>query len=153
MLRFSLSISVILIPLLILINVIINIVTGINKGFSMNNLITSLIIFLVSVLLVFILGLIIGSITYIIDKSDIINDNIDTISTGRIIINKTKIHKIKAKRFIFLYAFTIYVKPYLRLGMLTYYFKYKEELINFIKEHSFFIEYICENDLKKLEIK
>ena len=153
MFRFSLTISTIIAPLLIVINLIVNILTAVNEGYSDKYLITSVIIFAISLVLVFGLGLIIGFFSYLVDRSDVIEENGNTITNGRLIINKDHIYQIKAKRFIFLYAFTIYTKPWKRLGTLTYYFNNKEELINFIKDYSFFMDYVRENDLKKLEIK
>ena len=153
MFRFSLTISTIIAPLLIVINLIVNILTAVNEGYSDKYLITSVIIFAISLVLVFGLGLLIGFFSYLVDRSDIIEENGNTITNGRLIINKDHIYQIKAKRFIFLYAFIIYTKPWKRLGTLTYYFNNKEELINFIKDYSFFMEYVRENDLKKLEIK
>lgn len=153
MLRFSLTVSTIIIPLLIVINLVVNILTAVNEGYSDKYLITSIIIFAISLVLVFGLGLLIGFISYLVDRTDIIQDNGNTITNGRLIINKDHIDQIKAKRFIFLYAFTIYTKPWKKLGTLTYYFNNKEELIDFIKEYDFFMKYVRQNDLKKLEIK
>ena len=153
MLRFSLTVSTIIIPLLIVINLVVNIFTIVNEGYSNKNLFMSIIIFFIALALVFGLGLLIGFISYLVDRTDIIQDNGNTITNGRLIINKDHIYQIKAKRFIFLYAFTIYTKPWKKLGTLTYYFNNKEELIDFIKEYDFFMKYVRENDLKKLEIK
>ena len=153
MLKFSLTVSTIIIPLLIVINLVVNILTAVNEGYSDKYLITSIIIFAISLVLVFGLGLLIGFISYLVDRTDIIQDNGNTITNGRLIINKDHIDQIKAKRFIFLYAFTIYTKPWKKLGTLTYYFNNKEELIDFIKEYDFFMKYVRQNDLKKLEIK
>ena len=153
MLRFALTILIIIVPLLAIINIIVNALTIANEGYSSNNLITSATILLAGSLFVFIVGLVIGTITYIIDKSDIIEEKDNKITTGRLIINEDHIYQIKARRFIFLYAFTIYTKHWKMLGLLTYYFNNKEELIDFINEYKFFIKYIREIDLNKLEIK
>jgi len=152
MLKFSLTISVIIIPILFIIEIIVNVLTIVNEGYSNYNLIMSIIIFFVGLSIVFIVSLIIGFITYKIDKSDIIQENDNIITTGRLLINKDHIYQIKARRFIFLYAFTIYTKHFKRLGLLTYYFNNKEELINFINEYKLFMEYIREEDLNRLEI-
>ena len=153
MLRFALTILIIIVPLLAIINIIVNALTIANEGYSSNNLIISVIIFLAGSLFAFIAGLVIGAITYIIDKSDIIEEKDNKITTGRLIINEDHIYQIKARKFVFLYAFTIYTKHWKRLGLLTYYFNNKEELINFINEYKFFIKYIRKIDLNKLEIK
>ncbi len=153
MLRFALTILIIIVPLLAIINIIVNALTIANEGYSSNNLIISATILLAGSLFVFIVGLVIGTITYIIDKSDIIEEKDNKITTGRLIINEDHIYQIKARRFIFLYAFTIYTKHWKMLGLLTYYFNNKEELIDFINEYKFFIKYIREIDLNKLEIK
>ena len=68
MLRFALTILIIIVPLLVIINIIVNALTIANEGYSSNNLIISATILLVGSLFVFVVGLVIGTITYIIDK-------------------------------------------------------------------------------------
>ena len=68
-------------------------------------------------------------------------------------IKKENIKCIKARRFLFVYAMDFMAKPWNFLSSLTVYFHDKEELINFLKENDFLIEYVRENDLKKLNMK
>ncbi len=68
-------------------------------------------------------------------------------------IRKENINCIKARRFIFLYAMDIKAKPWKYISSLTVYFYNKEEMVNFLKENSFLIEYVKKEHLDKLGIK
>ena len=151
-LKFALTIMVFIIPILIIVNLIAIIINVASAKDLKDTILTSLCIFGFSIGLSFVITLIVGYVTYIIDKSDILKNNENTITTGRLIIKKDYIIKIKAKRFLFLYSFVIYTKPWKRLSMLTYYFYNKDEIINFIKENNYFIQYIRKEDLIELGI-
>ena len=152
MLKFALTIMVFIIPILIIVNLIAIIINVANAKDLKDTILTSLCIFGFGIGLSFVITLIVGYVTYIIDKSDILKNNENTITTGRLIIKKDYIIRIKAKRFLFLYSFVIYTKPWKRLSLLTYYFYNKDELINFIKENNYFIKYIRKEDLIELGI-
>ncbi len=68
-------------------------------------------------------------------------------------IRKENIKYIRARRFIFIYAIDVMAKPWRLISSLTIYFHDKQELITFIKENDFLIEYIDNKDLSKLGIK
>ncbi len=152
MLKFALTIMVFIIPILIIVNLIAIIINVANAKDLKDTILTSLCIFGFGIGLSFVITLIVGYVTYIIDKSDILKNNENTITTGRLIIKKDYIIRIKAKRFLFLYSFVIYTKPWKRLSLLTYYFYNKDELINFINENNYFIQYIRKEDLIELGI-
>ena len=152
MLKFALTIMVFIIPILIIVNLIAIIINVANAKDLKDTILTSLCIFGFGIGLSFVITLIVGYVTYIIDKSDILKNNENTITTGRLIIKKDYIIIIKAKRFLFLYSFVIYTKPWKRLSLLTYYFYNRDELINFIKENNYFIKYIRKEDLIELGI-
>ena len=151
--KFGLSITLVFIlPILVIMNLIIILVRSNSEEITSDLILTSLLIILFSLIISFIITTVLGYITYRIDKTDIIQENSNIITTGRLMINKDRIIKIKAKRFIFLHEFVIFTKPYKRLSMLAYYFYDKEELINFINEHKMFLDYIRKEDLAKLGI-
>lgn len=153
MIKFGLSLSLVIIFPILIIGYLIAIIIRLNyEAITINDLLMYLLIIFLSFGISLILSMILGYITYRIDKTDIISENDNIITTGRLMINKNHITCIKAKKFIFLYEFVIYTKPWKRLPMLTYYFYNKEELISFINENELFIEYIRKEDLIKLGI-
>ncbi|MBR6072600.1 MAG: hypothetical protein IKP77_07215 [Acholeplasmatales bacterium] len=83
---------------------------------------------------------------YDIDKLEY-KDN--KISNGFVYIKEVNIKTIRAKRFIFIYSFTIVEKSWL-IPSMTYYFYGKEELIDFLNNNSFVLKYVNEKDLLKL---
>ena len=68
-------------------------------------------------------------------------------------IKKGNIKYIKARRFLFLYAIDIMARPWNFISSLTVYFNSKNEIVDFIKENDFIIQYIREKDLIKLGLK
>ena len=153
MIKFGLSLSLVFIlPILIIGYLIATIIRSNFEPITGNIILEDTLILLISIVVTFLITTILGYITYRIDKTDIIEEKDGVIVTGRLMIRKDKIIKIKAKRFIFLYEFVIYTSPYKKLSMLTYYFYDKSELINFINENKLFIEFIRKEDLANLEI-
>lgn len=83
---------------------------------------------------------------YDIDKLEY-KDN--KISNGFVYIKEENIKIIRAKRFIFIYSFTIVEKSWL-IPSMTYYFYGKEELIDFLNNNSFVLKHVNDKDLLKL---
>ena len=72
------------------------------------------------------------------------------ISNGVFFIKEDDIKTIRAKRFMFIYSFSITEKMWYFLPSLTYYFYGKEELIDFLNENSFVLKHVNKKDLIKL---
>ena len=84
---------------------------------------------------------------YDIDKLEY-KDN--KISNGFVYIKENNIKTIRAKRFMFIYSFSITEKMWYFLPSLTYYFYGKEELIDFLNDNSFVLKHVNKKDLMKL---
>lgn len=152
-LKFSLSITLaFILPILITINIIVLIIYIANNEVTKDNLLTSLLILLMSLGLSFAATLLVGFITYLLDKSSIFQANEDTITNGTQIIKRSYIVKARVRKILFIYSYTIYTKPWKRLGTWTYYFNNKEEVVEFLNTYTFLKEYLIEKDLIKLEI-
>ena len=72
------------------------------------------------------------------------------ISNGVFFIKEDDIKTIRAKRFMFIYSFSITEKMWYFLPSLTYYFYGKEELIDFLNENNFVLKHVNKKDLMKL---
>ncbi len=87
------------------------------------------------------------------NPKQLVDDGIFIDTKDFVKIKKANINYIKARRFVFLYAIDVMAKPWKLISSLTIYFHDKDEMITFIKENEFLIEYIREKDLSKLGLK
>ena len=150
--RFALSMIVIILPILIIIHGIILFIHTLKQEFSMNVFGKELFILGISLILIFFILLGIGY--YLYKKTNYeIKEEANTISNGIVLARKKDIYKIKARRFIFLYSFSVYCRPWQIFAFISYYFPSKSECIEFIHKNSSLKEYIREKDLIKLGIK
>ena len=95
-----------------------------------------------------------GFFVFKIENPDRLYEDEEFIDTKQFVkIKKGNIKYIKARRFIFLYAIDIMARPWNFISSLTVYFNNKKEIIDFIKENDFIIQYIREKDLIKLGLK
>jgi hypothetical protein len=108
--------------------------------------------FVLGIFLVFLITIGIGFLLY--EKTNYeIEEDTTTISNGLVVARKKDVIKIKARRFLFLYSYDLYCKPWGGLAFLSYYFYSKEELIEFVQKNSFLMEFVREKDLVKLNLK
>ena len=150
--RFALSMTMIILPILIIIYGIILFVHTLKQEWSMSVFGKELLILGLSLILVFFISLGIGY--YLYKKTNYeIKEEATTISNGIVLARKRDIYKIKARRFIFLYSFDVYCKPWQIFAFISYYFHSRNELIEFVNKNSSLKEYIREKDLIKLGIK
>ena len=97
---------------------------------------------------------IVGHLVFKIENPERLVDDGTFIDTKDLVkIRKENIRYIRARRFVFLYAIDVMAKPWRLISSLTIYFHDKDELITFIKENDFLIEYIDDKDLSKLGLK
>ena len=151
-LPYAISITILVLPIILIVEGIILIIESLKKGFTLDLLWIELIILGISLALVFLISLGLGY--YVYKKSNYeIKEEDRTVSNGIVLARKKDIYKIKARRFIFVYSFDIYCKPWPLFSFISYYFYSKSELIEFINKNSFFKEYIRRKDIMKLGIK
>nr|MCR5112850.1 hypothetical protein [Acholeplasmatales bacterium] len=74
------------------------------------------------------------------------------ISNGTNQIRAKDIVKIKARKFLFLYSFDIYSKPFSAFASMSFYFDNEKELIEFVKDKEILFDLIRDEDLKRLGI-
>ena len=141
-LKFSLSIVVIVVPIITFLYAILMILFE-------SNISNMLITYFIAISLVFIISLLAGNVLY--RFGNVLIDKENCIANQRgVMLRKKDIKFISCYRFIFLYSLNIHSRPFSLFSSLSLYFNNKEELIEFIKNNGFLMEYIREKDKLKL---
>lgn len=152
MLKFGLSMTLIILPILVIINAIIIVIRYTSKD-NINTLLFDLLFFGLEIIVIFGITSLVGFIIYKLDLYLFTIDKDDTISNSRIILRKKDIIKIKARRFLFLYSYDIYSRPWGLFSSISIYFYNKDELIDFVNKNETLLSFIDIKYLKKLGIK
>lgn len=140
------------IPAILLLSIIIFII--IRKDLSLLDIFMFFVYLIVILFILFFLISLIGTITFYVHNPERLIEKEDSINDGYFnVIKKNNIKQIKARKLLFIYNIEIKAKPWFIISSLSLYFYNKEELINFIKENDFIIQYIREKDIEKLDIK
>ena len=140
------------IPAILLISIVIFII--IRKDLSVLDIFMYFLYLIVILFILFFLISLIGTITFHVHNPERLIEKKDSINDGYFnVIKKNNIKYIKARKLLFIYNIEIKAKPWFLISSLSLYFYNKEELVNFIKENDFIIQYIREKDLEKLDLK